>query len=79
MRMGPFDDARNVLGRAGVTGVVGEPVADREQMPAIAERLLADEVERTALAQAARELATQFATRKRSVSMLLEAIEEARR
>jgi hypothetical protein len=89
---GDYSGLRMMLGAANGAAILSEPLyrpepflpgrhyieAELEQMPDAAQALLEDHAGRTALAEAAREQATQVATRSRSVAALLEVIEAAR-
>jgi len=89
---GDYSGLRMFLGAANGAIILSEPLyrpepflpgqdyveADLEQMPSVAASLLQDHARRIALAQAARDHATQVSTRSHSVSTLLRAIEAAR-
>ena len=89
---GDYSGLRMFLGAANGAAILSDPLyrpepflpgqhyleAELEQMPSVAERLLQDHARRNALAQAARDHATQVCNRSHSVAALLRSIEAAR-
>jgi hypothetical protein len=89
---GDYSGLRMFLGAANGAVILSEPLyrpepflpgqhyleAELAQMPLIARNLLQDHARGTAIAESARDLATQVATRSHSVAKLLQAIEAAR-